>query len=1013
MTNDNDDVQPSMDEKELELFNSLNIFISIISESDNSYDNQLFINNFLRSNLLSYLRFLQFNINYNSNFKINYRDILLQWWITILNFIKNKYDIQLTTDITMSSIKIISSFDLTLLSVLLECISRLLTVLMTYDYHSDHDWEIYSNNILMTIHIITNDLILISKSLRFLKKKQQPSLDNDDTQLIKYFNQYSSSLRFILGKLNAYSFIFIPDNYEYDKLLLNNIFVNGKIPLKISYKEQEKEELNTSDNTNLLFQRKKIQFNILNTKNFIFSTNIEKNLKSYSPDYQSELKNDIPIFKIIISYLKNDDIFTSFYWHYWYIVLRSIENSNSKTSSNNNIDLKKIFSSEILITYATRFFLDIDLRRFNNFMKSGEDFSALASSPNADSMKRSLSSGFISNSQINEFIFINFRSIKLWEALRNLNDCFTNNNTIFNNLLILHNNHLLSYVSKFSTNNNSDLANLIYNKILQFIIFQFDDLSFLQWNRWINGILSLIKTLNSDNQCIAILFLINNWNFLPNDMKLLIFDELFCNNKNLKMILIENYSNLVKILFIKLLIFCIIRDQDNFLNNNDNELKNESIKKIFNYIYDKMNKIYNTLSYETLKKISIEEKDNDILIFLKNKKFSLMVNKQPNENDLIVRLDRLKDIKITSNKIYNFPTVSSIANIRPTVFIRKGKFPYDAIDDMIVKDRFVSIRTSTFRSLISSGSGDNKSSTLSSSSSSSNDTNSNGSGLKGWFSFSKFTNSETTNDNDEKNRNEEEESENEEENESDDEEEDMIQINDLEMIKIPTVKPKNKEQKEFNNLIDNNKVVLPCELKYSNKVTNNRSISMIFTLKILPIDLINEKVRKANDNWGIDNNNNEIDDDNNYIMNRNKELPNIPNKKDDNNNELKLIKPNFRIFTNKSAIEYYKENTNNITPTNTITTTSNDDDDTNDNININELSEKDKKIYEKNQKMIKLTEFKKYYKIIKLFNETINEYYRFCAFKDHKTLFVDFEIRLMNGGNMNSNSSNNNNNGMI
>ncbi|CCH62962.1 hypothetical protein TBLA_0I03070 [Henningerozyma blattae CBS 6284] len=1068
---------PIMDEQEIKLLDALNTFISIINDDDYTNYNeksinsinkrQNFIANFIRIHLLSYLRFVQYNLNINYSRDLIYRDISLQWWITLLNYLNSRPpSFNLNNANHLIHYSGTPYFSIDLLSVILESISRLLTILLPTSIHSNHILAIYSNHIFLTINSLTNKLILTSKLLKNLSdfdSKNDSTLKNDlksnklkskgiqtpkEALVIKYLNEFQTVLRSFIGKLNAFAFVYLPDIYNYDVLLLNGLF--SKLQLNISYSTSPISTSTTDDNTNtnnnnnnnnnnndiyLFGNWKKTVFTITsNKKNSIQKDNFE-NIKDFKPTLatlnskqSSMIPSDIATFRILISYLKNDSIFLSFYWHYWYIVIKNLQDF-SKIEILNKDSLKFITGSEIFLTFVTRNFLKSDFNKFQNFIKVGEGIdqvSILTSKSNTipnnlnNGKKQSSmsstnnSSNIVSNSQLNEFIFNNFKSIKLWECLRNLNDSFlidVHNSTVtdskitahqnhnFKDLLILHDNYLLDHISNNYTALNSTIANLTYNKLFQFIIFQFQQnckkplrisntelyssstellasstdsidptnspLDFLDWNQWAKGLLSLIKTSNCDNQTIALLFLINNWDVIPKDYTIKIADELISNywfdlSK-------DSHLEIVHILFIKLIVFRVVPQLNKALNDDDDDGDDntnnkisgdnntniclqkqmlETIKTNINGIHSTIKIMVQELGYIPV--IPIDENE-DSLLFFKNRKLSIVTNNQALETDLIIRAERLNDLNILAPKVLNFPTVSSIANVRPSYLLKHGKYPYDVLDEMIFKMLLTSSQQAAFKSIIQKGystsqRSNNKSSNNSNESNQKvdskpyNDTDSLSIRIGGWFS--KLSTSvespekQTTSSRGNK--------------ASIDNpypvyqssiknciiEETMaekISIDKLDTITISSVdnKPvpeisattstfldslysfssKSNNQTLKNSAADSNKrkVISPPELKYSSNIKNGKLLPVLFTTKILPMNSPIDKIEKANDHWGII-----------TAKNYKKDLPTIPSDKSNgsvNNSENTLEKS---ILDSISSLEMTPEFSSNTKENETI-----------------------------------------------------------------------------------------------
>lgn len=208
--------------KDSQLFHSLNKFITIISNGNgpqsNPHASAKTVSNFLRLNLLSYLR----QHNYTANQKN--RDVLTQWWITLLNYLNS--DLQVSGDQPQSTLNIDT------ISVSLECISRIITATMvlptrqSMNESSKRDLSIYSHHLMLTIHYITNRLIANSKKKKPLPSSAQshPTPPSHLRSSINFINNYNSLLRSLIGKVIAFSFFYLDESLDYDTNVLKLAF---------------------------------------------------------------------------------------------------------------------------------------------------------------------------------------------------------------------------------------------------------------------------------------------------------------------------------------------------------------------------------------------------------------------------------------------------------------------------------------------------------------------------------------------------------------------------------------------------------------------------------------------------------------------------------------------------------------------------------------------------------------------------------------------------------------------
>lgn len=638
--------------QEVKLFQALNGFIALISNhgndnpaftsSDGSNNTSKNIANFLRLNLLSYLRHCQ---QYTDRVQVH-REVLTQWWITLLNFLNSELIVNSQSGENESlQEKIFSDpiWNTDTVSVSLECVSRLMSTLMVLPVHHYRETEIYSHHILLTIHCVTNQIIFNSKHIRLLGRDQSVKA----RRYLHFLKSYSTLLRSFLGKLNAYAFFYLPDDFHYDTQLL---LVTCP---RLTYKQSPIPSL-------FPWKRK------------VFETTSDESQRINTDELET---HDTRFFKIVVSYMQNESIFIAFYWHYWYIVLRFLSFADGHDNLSNNLGI--IPGSEVLLNHVTVIALEEDLKKLNNFLKVSHTKGHPSNSSlnvTADTMPDSTTStvtndGVLTPETLNDYVFSYFRTIKLWESLRSLSGCFNNSLQIIS-LLALHDKYQLRYISSISAYD-GHLANVVYNKILQFIIFQFDSVKsvdFLDWEAWTSGLLSMLQTLRANCQIVSLICLFNVWESLPLGVQ-----------ERLSLKLIKDYwstltldsdFHLVKVIFFKLLIFRIFSKIDYNVK--------EELRMTFQSLYEEM-----VCIYEKTDKSPFNAK-SDPLSFYGNKKFFLMPNKCPPEDNLIRKAEKHMKMK-TNTKYQNFTTVIGIANIRPSFVLKGGRYPYDVLDEMVVK----------------------------------------------------------------------------------------------------------------------------------------------------------------------------------------------------------------------------------------------------------------------------------------------------------------------------------------
>ncbi|CCE61740.1 hypothetical protein TPHA_0B00680 [Tetrapisispora phaffii CBS 4417] len=621
-----------------ELYQGLNKFILLIGDKRylKEAGSTKHIANFLRLNFLSYLR-------KETSYKLvrhkeDVRIILTQWWVTLLNFLNSDAD-------ECSMEVLIYSSDIDVLSVCLECISKILSKTLLTLSNAVDNLETFSHHILITLHYMTNRLILSSRLLR------DPSAHL--SKRIAFLQKYNSLLRSFLGKLNAYAFFFLPDSLNFDIQLLMELQPN------ISLEDHK-----------TAFSWKKRKF---------FITDEGKT----SMDPKSIETEDTQFFKIIISYLKQDMIFTSFYWHYWYIIMTLTSSTDELQNTLKKSD--EIPGLAILLKYVTWNFLSSDLHRLRSFnsskLKQNKDANSTASSiieanesmPDSDmdldvqSVQRSKNSKIrkVSDQEYNNFIICNFRSFKLWECLRSLSYDF---GLHISPILGLHDGSLLSFISTIPAYD-SFASNIVYNKLFQFILFQFDSIftdQFINWRFWCRGILMMLKTFSIKSEIIGLTSLFNIWKYIPNSYLRSLEENLIYNYWDL--LIDKSSDNLTKILFVRLIVFKILQTDNNSLKMN---LK----KKL--YAIDK-----EASSFAESNSDFVYESDSSILSFNGNRIFSITANKQLSEGDILLRKKKLAEVTKGKKSPIIFSSIIDIATSRVSVVLKNGKYPYDVIDEL-------------------------------------------------------------------------------------------------------------------------------------------------------------------------------------------------------------------------------------------------------------------------------------------------------------------------------------------
>ncbi|CAI4059536.1 hypothetical protein SUVZ_04G1720 [Saccharomyces uvarum] len=954
----------SIEKYETQLFQSLNRFIGFINNADKSVgskeQNTKFCktsSNFLRLKLLMILR--QW-CDRPQKFTIENRDVLIQWWVTLLNFLNS--DTSLQMDATLEF-----NLSIELTSVCLECVSRLMTILIILPVHPYRDMEIYSHHLLLTIHCITNKLILISKNTKKLSRTESNDKSSTNDKKLQHLNRYSSLLRSFIGKLNAYAFFYLPEELHFDTILL--LTVSPQISSSIQ---------------TCLFSWK--------NRHYKFTGDQEQIIRSETFE-----NKDTKFFKIIVSYIKNDFILMSFYWHYWYIILQYIKLLDS------NFELGKstlpcIPGSEILLTHVTTRFLNSDLNKFTRIIKQTPNpkianDNLTESHPNFRTLSGN-NNALITSEKINDYIFSNFKTIKLWECLRSLSGCISkeDHSESLENMLSLHESSLIDYISTISAYDYV-AANVIYNKILQFIVFQFEtlpSLRFIQWGPWYNGLLSMLRTKNINCQTVSLLCLFNIWRHISFEEREEITKRLL---KDLWISLtFDNEFPLIRILFMKLLVFKIIPNiQDSSLIRS---LPYEKIRELDEEL--SLNKENLVLTQQYYLSDIVAHRKN-ALIFNGNSHL-MMVPKKPNtEDQLVYKINHDKKLRIEK-----FPTVSSVANTRPNVILKNGKYVYDVLDEMASKAAYLLAEKKTKLSLKKNlktmdgseddqvGEDEDEDENPEDNGARKKKTKERSSSLSATFNswLSKFSTAS-------------EESQKKKERES---ELDIEFGDDEDNIYFSKDTPKRTSsnlEKIFKhgnhsgsiassnssiklNKVRENTLIGPPELRYSNEIKEYNGITTIFKLVFIQTNRkIVEKIDIANMKWGT------IHGGSKYM----KPLPvpkdmivvNTGKSENETRNlvtvdgkdlDIELPVPDFSIFGERKEHEHE-------TPVKSGQSFEESEG----------CGEEDIAVWKQNQEMRLKTRIQKICVVIETFNATVREYFDFSNRLEHESIFIDFEVR--------------------
>lgn len=1000
--------------QEVRLFHSLNHFIDLVSNEANRsgkkdqtrVGSNKVVSNFLRLNLLSYLRQLQ---RYPDRCEKN-REVLIQWWVTLLNFLNSDL-IPDETGSDASSTHFLSFPDPLLsietISVCLECVSRLISSLMILPMHHVEQTEIYSHHILLSIHYVTNRLILNAKHSR-------QSMNGPNNQaLLHFLNSYSSLLRSFLGKLNAYAYFYLPDEFHYDTQVMLAITPDVTI--------QENE-------CDMVFSWKR--------KLFIISKDSGSRLDPKDFD-----TGDTKFFKIVISYLKNDFVFMAFYWHYWYIVLRY--SAKCERFKNADLDIHLLPGAFVLLEHVTASFLGADLSRFAKFVRSTNTNKTSNFSNAPDTMPESsaaVTEAFMTNEMLNEFVFTNFSILRLWECLRSLAGCFKDDSNL-KSLLRLHDSSQLKHVAEVSAYDYG-MANVIYNKILQFVIFQFDSfdtMDFLNWSDWCRGIVGMLHTLNSNCQVVALLWLFNNWTYIPVEDQYYVTSELL--GSLWYSLTVDCDFQLSKVLFFKLLVFRV--------SLTSQRSSKELFKKRLQDMFDEM-----CFLDSQVEQFNSGHKQ-DTLLFYGNKKFFLLPNKYREECDLIFTAEREMRSKVKRNH-QNFPTVVSSASVRPSMILRGGRYPYDVFDEMVVKAALLVAERRRKNSETplpridndSSGSLQDSTPTDTGKSKSSSSISS---ALGSWFSkLSTGTDSRGKKNGSPARKNLDIS------NQADKVDPTLASCRSTDMLSMHSTvsslatgrtnpseehleganrsaqgqlsKPMNKEflNSDKSDQFKRKKLLSPVELKYNAGVVDHTMINTLFKAMNVPCESIYSKVEKANANWSVS-----------TARTYDKPLPKpadtavetfiegLRSNSLQSLEEVQVVPEQIQKqghFSNESTLQSsFSDNTSLPRPDYSILAMGGENTSTSDsellarmqkfalNPQLQEFLSKeetsgfsnapgcdlvrDSKTLDRNKRMHLETRITKLSTLLKMFNQTVGEYYEHLNFINHDSIFLEFEIK--------------------
>ncbi|KAG0670879.1 hypothetical protein C6P45_001644 [Maudiozyma exigua] len=587
---------------------------------DTGFDNK-YMTQFIRHNLIKYLRNAKL-YSESEEVTTELRDVLSHWWSYTLDLLtsnsinQNNKDPQRIINrgnsiMSLRNTEQINKKDLfqpyisiELVSVCLESISRIMSRLLIRGDYNEIDITKYSDSIIRTIHIITFKLVNNSRQMKELSYNKH----KDNHKQITYCNNYNSLIRSFLGKLLAFAFIYIPDELQFDIQLIEAL--------------QPTFKLDTVNDPQLITWKKKT-FKTTKRK-----TVNKENEKGLSPN--SDKKK---MFRVIISYIRNDLCFFSFYFYYWSIIFRMLE--KSKITLQKDLIFEVCPGSDIFIEHSINNFLKNDLYKANkhlkNIRKQNLGINVNDSMPNSDIISDGEDTGCNGPNKLeslDDFINSTFKNLKIWGSLHLVYRKFPQQEDNLNLLLNLHDIKQLEYIKTIPAYD-YHMANIVFNKILKRIIELFDGAVFLNWSVWGSGYLSLLKTQNMNNQIISILSLFNIWEYIPMEERTRISKEMLGNDEIWSSLTLDTAENLVHVLFSKLLIFKISKI-------NDEEVKNLALKQLtnFHFQFNSLSQILksNDTNNSIERSCSSAYGGDAVLLFHINKKFVLGTLKAPHSN---------------------------------------------------------------------------------------------------------------------------------------------------------------------------------------------------------------------------------------------------------------------------------------------------------------------------------------------------------------------------------------------
>ncbi|CCK70189.1 Ahk1p KNAG_0D04440 [Huiozyma naganishii CBS 8797] len=510
--------EPRADELELgmnaevRLFHSLNRFVALCNKRGKAQsvgdlsdiDARAVV--LLRTKLLDFLRCRQADsiLQATGNDDDSLRSVLNHWWITLVN--------SLRVD-TFTAQR--APFPIELVRAIFESLYRIMSMLMILPRHPYKELKVYAQNLLTTVRFCTHRLI-------FNTKRYRGKLSSDE---FGYLQAYDSTLQDVLGQLNAYSFIYLPDHMEFDLQLVTLVVGKGR-------------RFRVDNSEGALFPWK---------KRCIVSTR-----RPHACRFAEH--QDTKLFKVLLSYLKKDSIFLQFYFHYWHVILSFIHSGAVHVSFDRPAQLALVPGAKIIMEYCITESLQVDLHKISS-TKSG----SLSSSRVDATMPESaaLRSKF-SHTAAGSTCGRNLRVGLIWRMLHRVQsvlpwDCAEDTN--FSSLVLVHDRVQLRTLRRTPAYH-AATARAVFEDLFSGMVRCFP--RGIDWSAWCSALVVQLRTLRYENCVVALTTLFNNWTHIPERHAVQVVRDVM----ELSGMIVHGFSELVVVLYVKLIVFKFSTVQD-------------------------------------------------------------------------------------------------------------------------------------------------------------------------------------------------------------------------------------------------------------------------------------------------------------------------------------------------------------------------------------------------------------------------------------------------------------------